>query len=141
MMMSTGKRSMNVTVAMIVGLTRAQEEACRTALGDNAPFLAVRDVGQARSLLPCVPIRLVVVSAALEDAERRIMAEAAAACDTRVLWIPDNASDAAIERLVQSAASAFHADGMRRPSSRPPTPKPAISTNPFAAFRSLREVR
>jgi hypothetical protein len=130
-------------VAMLVGLGRQQEEACRTALGDTTPVMSVHDVGQARNLLPCLPIRLVVVSASLRDPERRVMAEAASACDTRVVWIPDNASEVAIERLVQSAASSLRAEPATS-SSRPPAAprresnKPA---NPFAALRSLREVR
>jgi hypothetical protein len=129
-----------------VGLASAQEEACRTALGDTAGFLWVRDVARARDLLPGLGAHLVVVQAGLGDVQRRLMAEAAAACDTRIVWIPDDASNVAIERIVQSAAASVQ-EREARPepsSSRPPSPSsstPPRPANPFAAFRTLREVR
>jgi CheY-like chemotaxis protein len=134
-------RTTKAKIAMLVGLASAQEEACRTALGDTAGFLWVRDVARARDLLPGLGAHLVVVQAGLGDVQRRLMAEAAAACDTRIVWIPDDASNVAIERIVQSAAASVQ-EREARPepsSSRPPSPSsstPPRPANPFAAFRT-----
>lgn len=91
--------------ALFVGLHVHQADACRSALGDAIRVLSALDAEDALAILAVDRSRLVIVQAELHPHQRRLIDELAARIGARVATLRSDASEAAIERLVEGAAA------------------------------------
>lgn len=93
------------STALLVGLHVNQADACRSALGEGIRILSALDAEDALAILAVDRSRMVVVQADLHPHQRRLIDELAARVGARVVTLRGDATDAAIERLVEGAAA------------------------------------
>lgn len=91
--------------ALLLALDDDHEAACRSALGEDVRLIRVSDAAAARRALSVYGAHLIVLTADLAPRDRFIIADIAAAIDARLVTIARTSSAAAVERLVEGAAS------------------------------------
>jgi len=87
---------------MIVGLSPAQEEACRRAIVP-VEIVARKDVPDACASMSTVLPLVVVVDESLSDADRAALSEMTTACGAEIVTIDETPSDRAFTARVLDA--------------------------------------